>query len=271
MNTKTKLGRFFAPSILLFPFLQSLFLCPFPLPWIACRECPVFSCLMNPKTTPIRRILLINFLVSGLLAGRAFCSWACPYGALQEIGSTFSRKPVGINPLHRDLRIIKVFFGLFTFLIAFSLAYPIILGLLPQLFGLSFLLDPIYIIGFTLTSTILTVPWIFGLLRVVIFTFFLGLSFFLRRSWCKICPLGSVMGPFNKVSQIELKFYPDKCDGCKRCSSVCQMDLEPTQNGLRSIDCIQCLDCIHACGKSAIAVKSRFFNNSPNKDWRKTS
>ncbi len=271
MNTKTKLGRFIVPSILLFPFLQSLYLCPFPLPWIACRECPVFSCLMNPSTTPIRRILLVNFLVSGFLAGRAFCSWACPYGALQEIGSTFSRKSVGINPLRRDLRIIKVFFGLFTLLIAFSLAYPLILGFRPQLIGLSVILDPIYKIGITLISTFLSVPWIFGLLRVGIFTFFLGLSLFFRRSWCKICPIGSIMGPFNKVSQIELQFNPDKCDGCKWCSSVCQMDLEPTQNSLRSIDCIQCLDCIHACGKSAIAVKSRFFNNILNKDWRKKS
>ncbi|MFQ6125041.1 MAG: 4Fe-4S binding protein [Candidatus Heimdallarchaeota archaeon] len=263
MNSKQKLGRFIAPSILLFPFLQSLYLCPFPLPWIVCGECPIFSCLMNPKTTPIRRILLVNFLVSGLLVGKAFCSWTCPYGALQEIGSTCARKLEGINPLRKDLRIIKVFFGFFAFLIAYGLAYPILLGFFSPLFDLSFILDPIYIVGVTLTSTILTVPWIFWVLRVFTFTFFLGLSIFMRRSWCKICPLGTILGPFNKVSLIGLRVNRDKCEGHKRCSLVCQMDLEPLRNGLKSVDCIRCLDCAHACGPSAIEVKSHFFN------WRK--
>jgi len=258
MKTKTKLGRFVSPGILLFPFLQSLYLCPFPLPWIVCNECPVFSCLMNPKTTPIRRVLLVNFLVSGLLVGRAFCSWACPFGALHEIGSMFASQLGGINPLRRGLRTVKVFLVLFTFLVAFSLAYPILLGFLPQLLDLSFILNPIYVVGVTLNSFILTVPWIIGLLKAFIFTFFLSLSMFWRRTWCKICPLGTVISLFNKVDLIKLKVNRDKCDGCSQCSTVCQMSLKPLHNGLRSVDCIKCLDCVQECGASAIEVKSRF-------------
>lgn len=257
MKTKTKLGRFIAPSILLFPFLQSIYVCPFPLPWVVCNECPVFSCLMNPKTTPIRRVLLANFLFSGLLVGRAFCSWACPYGALQETGSMFVTKPGGVNPLRRGLRIVKVFLALFTFLTAFSLAYPILLGFLPQLLDLSFILNPIYVVGVTLNSFILTVPWIVGPIRGFIFAFFLSLSVFWRRTWCKICPLGTVISLFNKVSLVELKVNRDKCNGCNRCSSVCQMGLEPTSDGLRSIDCIKCLDCVQECEAFAIKVKPR--------------
>ena len=269
MITKIKLGRFIAPSLLLFPFLQSLYICPFPLPWIVCNECPVFSCLFNTKTTPIRRFLLVNFLVSGVLAGKAFCSWACPYGALQELGSTFVEKPRGINSLHRDLKIFKIFIGLVTFLIAFSLAFPILLGYRPQLIKLSFILDPIYVVGVTLTSVFLTIPWLFWLLRLFIFTFFLGLSIFLRRSWCKICPLGIILGPCNKVSLIELRFNADKCNRCNRCLLVCQMGLDPTQNGLRSVDCIKCLDCVHACEESAIEVKPIYLKRTTNKDWGK--
>jgi len=263
MKTKTKLGRFIAPSILLFPFLQSLYICPFPIPWIVCNECPIFPCLMNPKTTPIRRVLLVNFLVSGLLVGRAFCSWACPFGALQETGSIFAGKRGGIYPLRRGLRIAKVFLVLFTFLAAFSLAYPILLGFLPQLLDISFILNPIYVVGVALNSSILKVPWIVGFLRAFIFTFSLGLSIFCRRTWCKICPLGTVISPFNKLGLIGLKVTRDKCDGCDRCSSVCQMSLEPQRNGLRSVDCIRCLDCVQECGASAIEVRSKFLKSSP--------
>jgi polyferredoxin len=213
---------------------------------------------MNPKTTSLRRVLLINFLVSGLLVGRAFCSWACPFGALQEIGSMFTIKLSRTNSPRRSLRIIKVFLVLFTFLIAFCPAYPILLSFLPQLLALSFILNSIYAISFTLNSLILTIPWIIGFLKAFIFIFFLGLSIFLRRTWCKICPLGTIISFFNKISLIKLKVNKDKCNECNRCSLICQMSLEPQYNGLRSIDCIRCLDCIYECEARAFIIEVKF-------------
>ena len=261
MKTKLKLGRFVAPGVLFFPFLQSLYVCPFPLPWVVCNECPVFSCLMNPKTTPLRRVLLANFLVSGFLVGRAFCSWACPFGALQEMCSTFAGKLGGINPLRGDLRTVRVFLALLTFLAAFSLAYPILMGFLPQLLGLSFVLNPIYAVGVALNSFLLTVPWVIGLLRVFIFTLFLGLSMLWKRTWCKVCPLGAVISLFNKVSLVRLRVNRDKCDWCNKCFSACQMNLKPQCNGLSSVDCIMCLDCVQECEASAIEVKPRILKS----------
>jgi polyferredoxin len=85
----------------------------------------------------------------------------------------------------------------------------------------------------------------------------LGLSIFWRRTWCKVCPLGTIISLFNKVSWVKLKVNRDKCDGCDRCSSVCQMSLDPQRNGLRSIDCIKCLDCDQECETFAIKVKLR--------------
>ncbi|MEM2875396.1 MAG: hypothetical protein QXL67_00355, partial [Candidatus Bathyarchaeia archaeon] len=67
---KTKFIRFSIPVLLFFPFIQSFLLCPYPIPWMLCEECFVFSCFMNPKTTHLRKFLLINFLVSGMVVGR---------------------------------------------------------------------------------------------------------------------------------------------------------------------------------------------------------
>jgi ferredoxin len=38
------------------------------------------------------------------------------------------------------------------------------------------------------------------------------------------------------------------------------MDLHPTGNGLESIECIKCLDCIKECKKDAIGIKLRILN-----------
>jgi len=261
MKSRTKLGKFIFPGVLLFPFLQSLYICPFPLPWIACNECPIFSCLMNPKTTPIRKLLLVNFVVSGFLVGRIFCSWTCPFGMLQEASSTFFGKFRRVNSLGKGLKVIKVFLVLLTFLVAFGLAYPILLSFLPWLSNLPFMTNLVYATSFALNSFILTVPWLTGLLRTFIFVSALSLAILYRRIWCKICPLGTVISIFNKLSLIKLKVNPEKCSECSRCSANCQMKLKPQLNGLNSVDCIRCLDCLLDCESSAIEVKPRFLKS----------
>lgn len=253
---RIRLARFVVPSILLLPFLQSLSICPFPLPWIVCSECPVFSCLMNPRTTPIRRMLLAGLLASGLLVGRAFCSWACPFGALQEIASTFFGRRGGVNPRGLRLRAAKIFALLVAFFIAFGLAYPILLGFLPKLLCQS-VLDQVYTLSVTLNSFIASAPSIIGSLRAFTFASFLGLCVFLRRTWCKVCPLGTSISLFNKLALIGLKVDRNRCDCCSRCSSVCQMSLKPQQEGLSSIDCVRCLGCYEECSRSAIGIKIR--------------
>ena len=258
---KTKIVRFSVPTLLFLPFIQSLIICPFPIPWILCDECVVFSCFMNSKTTSLRRFLLINFLVSGLLVGRNFCSWVCPYGALQELSSILNRRRV-FNPLKKSVQVIKISILSLTFLVAFTLFYPSISNFR---FFLSFLMDNLYIVAAAFTSFVIAAPWLVIFLRFILFTFFLILASFWRRTWCKICPLGTLLSLFNKVSLFKLEINRAKCVDCDLCSSVCQMDLKPTAGGLESIECIKCLDCIQECRSTAITINPRKTTNAVHK------
>ncbi|MCD6529944.1 4Fe-4S binding protein [Candidatus Bathyarchaeota archaeon] len=244
--------RFVAPSILFIPFVQSLITCPFPIPWVLCEECTVFSCLMNPKTTPIRRLLLINFPVSGLLVGRSFCSWVCPYGAVQESSSILG---LGMNfkPSRRLVNAVRIILLFLAFSASFTLYHSITKEtLLPPL-----LADLVSVVGIGLLTVIPTgFPGIVQL-RLLLFTALSAATFIVRRSWCRVCPLGSIVSLFNKFSLYRLSLNKTKCDGCGLCSDVCQMGLDPEKGGLDSIDCIKCLDCVERCGRSAITLSLR--------------
>ena len=261
MKFRREHSRFVAPALLLFPFLQSLYVCPFPLPWVVCSECPVFYCVMNPKTSPLRSFLLVSLPVTGLLFGRAFCSWGCPYGALQETSSLIGEKLGVCRPLRNKLTLFKVTLFIFTFLVAFSLAYPILLGFLPQTLPSLSLLESIYIVSVTLHSFILKFPWLVPSLKVLLFISFLWLSIFLSRGWCKVCPLGLLISIFNKTCLIVLRVDRKLCRECDCCSQVCQMGLYPLRDGLGSIDCIKCLSCVWECGSSAIKLKIHKINS----------
>lgn len=245
--------RFVAPSILFIPFAQSLISCPFPIPWVLCEECTVFSCLMNPKTTPVRRLLLINFLVSGLLVGRAFCSWVCPYGAVQELFST-SGRGMNFKPSRGLLNAVRILLFFLTFSASLALYNSVMRGafLLPPL-----LADLIFKVGITLLTVIPAGFPTLIQLRLFLFIAFLVVVFIVRRGWCRVCPLGSLISPFNKVSLYRLVLNEAKCNDCGLCLDLCQIGLNPKKGGLDSIDCIKCLGCVKGCGRSAITVVLR--------------
>ena len=248
-----KFARFVAPSILFIPFAQSLISCPFPIPWILCEECTVFSCLMNPKTTPVRRLLLINFFVSGLSVGRAFCSWICPYGAVQELLSILGRG-MNFKPSRGLINAVRILLFFLTFSASLTLYYSV----MQRTFPLPPLLaDLMFKVGATLLTVIPTGFPALIQLRLFLFITLLVVVFIVRRGWCRVCPLGSLISPFNKVSIYKLDFDEAKCNDCGLCSDLCQMGLDPKKGGLDSIDCIKCLDCVKACGRSAITIAPR--------------
>ncbi len=192
------------------------------------------------------------FLVS-LLFGRAFCGWACPMGALQDLISPVSRrlsKRFSVPDIW-DGRYLK--YGLLIFIVLaaylfstkwFCLFDPggMITGTLPMLFASIFTGD----------------RWSPGdyLWMKVVYTFlFFAGTLLITRAWCRfLCPYGAMIAPFNRLSLLHLFWRKEDCIGCGACSRACPMKIDVLKYQ-RSNECILCGRCVSSCPTSCLELQ----------------
>ena len=103
-----------------------------------------------------------------------------------------------------------------------------------------------YQLGFYVTSINL---FILGLVTVA--------AFFVRRSWCRICPLGGFIALFNRfkpfkwISGVRLDKDEEKCTKCGVCKRVCPTQVtevyENKGGDVTTSQCILCLRCVEMC------------------------
>lgn len=183
-----------------------------------------------------RLIVLLISLLSALLFGRLWCGYVCPLGFYQEILS-FLRKNTRIPSVHNAkkvqllVRVLKwIVFAGFLFSVVFW-------GLRPS----------IYIRPDQLFTNIQTSAW-----WLILTGIFIGLCFVQERFFCKICPLGTLRGIFNRGSFSRIRKNPQACTHCRACLECCPMDiesiyLEREKKDVTHSDCIYCMKCIEAC------------------------
>lgn len=183
-----------------------------------------------------RLIVLLISLLSALLFGRLWCGYVCPLGFYQEILS-FLRKNTRIPSVHNAkkvqllVRVLKwIVFAGFLFSVVFW-------GLRPS----------IYIRPDQLFTNIRTSAW-----WLILTGIFIGLCFVQERFFCKICPLGTLRGIFNRGSFSRIRKNPQACTHCRACLECCPMDiesiyLEREKKDVTHSDCIYCMKCIEAC------------------------
>lgn len=100
--------------------------------------------------------------------------------------------------------------------------------------------------------------WIkIGILIAIILTMFI-----FSRPFCKLfCPLGAILGLFNKISGFRLR-VDDGCTKCGRCERVCPMNIKVYKSP-NSPNCIRCLKCVEECNK--ISIERPLTNDKSNK------
>jgi ferredoxin-type protein NapH len=101
-------------------------------------------------------------------------------------------------------------------------------------------------VGFYLTST-----------NIIILAIVTVAAFFVRRSWCQICPLGALIALFNRfppfkwISGVRLNKIEEKCTKCGICKRVCPTQVkdvyEKKGGDVATSQCIYCLRCIEMC------------------------
>ena len=74
------------------------------------------------------------------------------------------------------------------------------------------------------------------------------------EGFCRfICPIGAMMGPTNKISLQDIRYYPDDCTKCMKCIKSCPMRINVIKMN-RDLECIRCGRCVDACQYDAMHI-----------------
>ncbi|MDC0932875.1 4Fe-4S binding protein [Arcobacteraceae bacterium] len=102
----------------------------------------------------------------------------------------------------------------------------------------------------------LATAWLFASLTILAFVIY---YLYKDMSYCKyICPIGTMMKSYNKISPTFLHTYKEDCSSCRtfECTTACSYNLKPfTFNKKNSMeDCTLCMDCSDACDAVAFSI-----------------
>jgi len=210
----------------------------------------------------------ILFAALGLIAGRAWCAWACPVGLLQDMFSQ-ARKSLHIghyrlsDGLERAANVSKWFLALSLVFISIGIGIPhfflkayrydLVLPFCQICPGKQ--LFPLFTGRFDQilkVDTISTLTAVMSYLAIASFTFYVVTTAFIRRMWCKLCPMGVFLGFLNKISLLSLRKEGKRCTKCGICLRACPVPVkevyeEKKKERIAPSDCILCFRCVEMC------------------------
>ncbi len=206
-------------------------------------------------------IWALAIIAPGLLLGRFFCGWICPFGALQQfvawLGGGGRRTAERIR---RNLP--RPQFATKYYLLA-GMAGAALVGSLQV--GL---LDPLCTLFRSFTLAVLPLAdsasghlhvrphvqqsaWLVGALLF----FVLSLSLAFPRHFCRAwCPLGALLGLLARFSLWRIHRDPDACVHCDLCVANCQGAADPHAR-LRKAECFLCMECVQRCPHGALSLR----------------
>ena len=224
-------------SVLSVPVLS----CPWNTKEMTASSCYYLSHLNELFELPWQSILIFLASTIGfiLLLGRAICGFLCPVGLMQDIMDKIRQKTkaegikmnekmyTAVTPVKWAL--LLVFIGLCFAGGNFCNFCPAV-AVSPVLAGMS---TSLYVSGFLMVLILMA-------------------GFFKRRSFCMVCPLGTIMEFFQKLSLFRIKKDTQSCTECGACYEACPMGIkmiytEREKVNVTSANCIMCGECIRCC------------------------
>ena len=215
--------------------------CPWNTEQMTESSCYYLSHLNELFELPWQSIMIFfaSTIAFTLLLGRAICGFLCPMGLVQDImdkirqkskteGIKMNEKMYGaVTPVKWCL--VLIFIGLCFAGGNFCNFCPAV-AVSPILAGMS---TSLYISGFLMVLVLMG-------------------GFFKRRAFCMVCPLGTIMGFFHKVSLFRIKKDTQSCTECGACYEACPMGIkmiytEREKVDVTSANCIMCGECIRCC------------------------
>ena len=218
---------------------------------------------------------LVLFLVFG---GRILCGFMCPLGFIQDLFDQL-RRALHIRPIPVTDRMNKVIQPLKWMWIILFLGFVFVGG------------DFCDICPNKVFSTAMGGWWVNYALGGFLAVPLLAGSFFIKRFWCLMCPMGYLLGVFHKFNLFKLKKDCTSCTECGACYNACPMRIksiytergEVTPSGypfmrkktrddkvnVQTVDCLMCGECIDKCPEDK-ALSMTFCGKAFYQSSRKT-
>ena len=229
-------------------------------------------------------------IIAAVLLGRFFCGWVCPFGLyidlLTRLRKTLRiRRKVVSDKFNQQLHQLSYIILALILIISILFASEALIGtqLIPgtekggyinTYFSAPFCqvcpMKPLCLLAENsvglmkmdwlwqnTTGQFLEVGFYLTATNLIILALVSIAAFFLRRSWCQICPLGALIALFNRfppfkwISGVRLNKVEEKCTKCGICKRVCPtqvVDVYEKKGGdVANSQCIYCLRCVEMC------------------------
>lgn len=183
-----------------------------------------------------------------IIIGRAWCSWTCFYGGIDELCSCILKKPViNIKSFAFKFRDLPMAILIFFLLISFSYMIPAYC---------------IWLCPFKITTTFLDKTLFIRNLQIVLMILagicLILLSFLAKkRVFCSfLCPFSAWQSFWGKLNPFRIAIDMDKCSVCKKCIDVCPVyaiRFDEDKKIKISDYCNLCGSCRGACHDNAIS------------------
>lgn len=218
-----------------------VFSCPFNLDQTLESSCYYLTHLPILFTRNWGYILcfLGTLFLSLVFLGRILCGFMCPLGLLQDLMDQL-RRVLHIRPISVTDRMNKIIQPLKWLWIILFFGFVFVGG------------DFCDICPNKVFSTALGGWWASYALTGFLTVFLLVGSFFIKRFWCLMCPMGYLLGIFYQFNLFKLKKDCTACTECGACYEACPMRLkniytERDKVTIQTVDCLMCGECIGKC------------------------
>ena len=180
-------------------------------------------------------LLFLTVFISALIAGRIFCGYICPFGALQEL---LHLKKISLtipSAWNRYLNKVKYV------LLGYLLIRIIITG-------------EVSLLGYTPFKVLFA--WGGTPLSIGLSIALAILSLIIYRPFCRyLCPLGAFLALISRLSLFKTRFNSN-CVNCLLCQKVCKSGaITGRPPRIDSSECILCGECLEECPKKAIITE----------------
>jgi formate hydrogenlyase subunit 6/NADH:ubiquinone oxidoreductase subunit I len=237
------------------------------------------SLLQYMNTAALGAAGFIVIVILTVLFGRIYCSTLCPLGILQDVIGFVVRKKRKRRGFHfsEPHNALRYFILLVTVLLLLSGSGLLVNILDPfSSFGriTSNLFRPVVLFLNNLAAVMLEQWGVYTLPRVRWAVFASGaasvsmatlllvvwLAATRGRLYCNtVCPVGTLLGLFTRISWLRIDINQDVCKGCKLCEDVCKAGcIDSRQKMVDSSRCVSCYNCLAICQRNGLRFENKW-------------
>jgi polyferredoxin len=186
-------------------------------------------------------------LLLGILFGRLFCGWVCPFGFLQDMLHKIPTRKVTLP--HWTSRTKYFVLAAGVFILPFFLGEETVFSFCR--------ICPASALQVTIPNLItrgLRTVSVMTLIKLSVLAVMLLGIVLSSRAFCKVlCPIGALLAPLNTISLHFVKIPAAGCVSCQKCDDACPTDISPSRrielevSPSRDLDCVVCHDCRKSC------------------------